>query len=543
LASGSQVWHAIAKWEGRQAVGAPASENLFVLLEEIARTSAEVAEASSRLTKIGRLAATLQHLRQEEVPVAVAYLSGVLPQGTIGVGWASLRDIPPPAAPPSTLELLEVDGALARIGAATGPGSQGARRKELAELFGRATELERRFMIGLLQGELRQGALEGVMVEAVARAAQVAASEVRRALMVAGDLGGVAAAALADGTEGLARFRLTVLHPLQPMLAQTADDLTSALARIRPAAVEWKLDGARIQVHRLGDEVRVFTRGLADMTERVPEIVEVVRRLPVEAVVLDGEAIALQADGRPHVFQQTMSRFGSRLQVEEHRVVVPLSPFFFDCLHLDGDDLIDLHTTDRFAALVAAIPGGMRVPRAVASGVEEAQRLLDAALERGHEGVMVKALDAPYEAGRRGASWLKVKKAHTLDLVVLAAEWGHGRRRGWLSNLHLGAREADTGAFVMLGKTFKGMTDEMLAWQTERLLELETRRDDYTVYVRPEIVVEVAFDGVQASRRYPGGLALRFARVKGYRPDKRPDEADTIDTIRAIHAGAAGLRR
>jgi DNA ligase-1 len=530
----------MAKWGGKQAVGAPASENRHVLLEEIARTSGAVAEASARLRKIELLAACLRRLRPEEVPVAVAYLSGVLPQGTIGVGRASLRDIPPPASSPPTLELLEVHAALARIKGATGPGAQALRRKELAELFGRATHHERQFLIGLLQGELRQGALEGVMVEAVARSAEVPASEVRRALMVAGDLGVVAAAAIAEGRKGLARFRLSVLRPVQPMLAQTADDLHGALARIRPAAVEWKLDGARIQVHRLGDEVRAFTRRLADVTERIPEIVEAVRGLPVEAVVLDGEAIALQPSGRPHPFQLTMSRFGSRLQVEQQRDALPLSPVFFDCLHLDGDDLIDRPTGERFAALAERIPETLRVPRVVASGIEEAEPLLEAALERGHEGVMVKALDAPYEAGRRGAGWLKVKRAHTLDLGVLAAEWGHGRRRGWLSNLHLGAREADTGAFVMLGKTFKGMTDEMLAWQTEHLLRLEIRRDDYTVYVRPELVVEVAFDGVQASRRYPGGLALRFARVKGYRPDKRPEEADTIDTVRAIHAGSAG---
>ncbi|MGH2573186.1 MAG: ATP-dependent DNA ligase [Actinomycetota bacterium] len=511
-----------------------------MLLEEIVRTSGAVTEASGRLTKIERLAATLRRLRPEEVPVAVAYLSGVLPQGTIGVGWATLRDLPSPATAPSTLELLQVDAALARIGGAAGPGSQGARRQELAELFGRTTELERQFLIGLLQGELRQGALEGVMVEAVARAAEVPSSEVRRALMVAGELGVVAAAAIAEGRDGLARFRLAVLRPIQPMLAQIADDLHGALARIRPAAVEWKLDGARIQVHRMGDEVRAFTRRLADVTERIPEIVEAVRRLPVEAVVLDGEAIALQADGRPHPFQLTMSRFGSRLRVEQHRHALPLSPFFFDCLHLDGDDLIDRPTAERFAALAERIPEALRVPRVVASGIEEAEPLLEAALERGHEGVMVKALGAPYEAGRRGASWLKVKKAHTLDLVVLAVEWGHGRRRGWLSNLHLGARDPDTGGFVMLGKTFKGMTDEMLAWQTEHLLRLEIRRDDYTVYVRPELVVEVAFDGVQGSARYPAGLALRFARVKGYRPDKRPEEADTIDTVHAIHAGSAG---
>jgi DNA ligase-1 len=512
-----------------------------VLLDEIARTSAAVGQTRSRLAKTDLLAATLRRLGPDEVPIAVAYLSGVLPQGTVGVGWASLRHLPPPATPPPTLELGEVDAALDRIAAASGKGSQAARRRELTELFARTTEIERRFLLGLLSGEIRQGALEGIMVEAVARAVTVPPSEVRRALMVAGDLGAVAARAVASGTQGLAEFRLTVLRPIQPMLAQTATDLTDALGRIHPAAIEWKFDGARIQVHRLDGEIRAFTRNLADITDRVPEVVEAVRALSVDAVILDGEAIALRPDGRPHPFQMTMSRFGSRLDVPELRRTVPLSPFFFDVLHLDGDDLIDRPTGERIAALDARIPGELRVRRILTADSGDADRFLDGALERGHEGVMVKALDAPYEAGRRGASWLKVKRAHTLDLVVLAVEWGHGRRKGWLSNLHLGARDPATGGYVMLGKTFKGMTDEMLAWQTERFLGLETRRDDFTVYVRPELVVEVAFDGVQGSPRYPGGLALRFARVKGYRPDKRPEDADTIETVRAIHAGSSGF--
>jgi DNA ligase-1 len=509
-----------------------------VRLEEIARTSAAVAGTRRRLAKIELLATCLRRLRPDEVPVAVAYLSGGIPQGTIGVGWAALRDVGGPAPGAPSLEVLDVHAAFERIRAAIGKGSQAARRAELAGLFGRATEAERRFLAQLLLGELRQGALEGVMVEAVARAAGVAASEVRRALMVAGDLGPVATAALADGTRGLAAFRLAVLRPLQPMLAQTAEDVPDALGRIRPAAVEWKLDGARIQVHRAGTEVRVFTRNLADATDRVPEVVEAVAGLPVDAVILDGEAIALRPDGRPHPFQASMSRFGSRLDVERQRRATPLSSFFFDCLHLDGEDLIDRPAGERFAALDGRLPEGLRIPRLVTGDVDEAEGWLDRALGAGHEGVMVKALDAPYEAGRRGASWLKVKRAHTLDLVVLAAEWGHGRRRGWLSNLHLGARDPSTGGFVMLGKTFKGMTDEMLAWQTERLQELETGREGIVVHVRPELVVEVAFDGVQTSPRYPGGMALRFARVKGYRPDKGPEDADTIDTVRAIHAPA-----
>jgi DNA ligase 1 len=506
-----------------------------VLLAEIARVSTEVAATSARLAKVETLASCLRRLRPDEAAPAVAYLSGELPQGSIGVGWAALREVPPPAQGPPSLELLEVDGALTRIAGAGGSGSQAVRRRELGHLLARATENEQGFLVRLLLGDLRQGALEGVMVEAVARAAGVAARDVRRALMVSGDLGAVAAAALSESRQGLERFRLTPLYPVQPMLAQTAEDVREALGRVGPATVEWKLDGARIQVHRLDREVRAFTRNLADITDRVPELVETALRLPLEAVILDGEAIALKPDARPHPFQLTMSRFGTKLRTAGAGTAIPLSAFFFDCLHLDGEDLLDLPARERFAALADRVPASEQIPRIETDDVGEAEAFFASALERGHEGVMVKAADAPYESGRRGGSWLKVKRAHTLDLVVLAAEWGHGRRRGWLSNLHLGARDP-AGGFVMLGKTFKGMTDEMLSWQTERLLELETHRDAHTVYVRPELVVEVAFDGVQSSPRYPGGVALRFARVKGYRPDKRAAEADTIASVRAVHA-------
>ena len=506
-----------------------------MLLEEIAQTSAGVASTSSRLAKIARLADCLGRASPDEVRVAVCYLSGVLPQGTIGVGWAALKELPAPAAAP-TIELLDVDAAASRIAGLSGKGSQAARREELAALLGRATEEEQRFLRGLFLGELRQGALEGVMSAAVAKAAGVPADDIRRAAMLSGDLAEVAAVAVSDGSAGLARFRLTPLRPLQPMLAQTADDLEDAFVRIRPAFVEWKLDGARIQVHRAGDEVRAFTRNLADITDRVPEIVEAVRGLSVDAIVLDGEAIALGAEGRPLPFQETMSRFGSKVKVDEVRETVPLSSFFFDVLHLDGDDLIDRPASERLGALEERLPEELRVRRIETADPAEGQRFLEDALAHGHEGVMVKSLDAPYEAGRRGLGWLKVKVAHTLDLVVLAAEWGHGRRQGRLSNLHLGARDPE-GGFVMLGKTFKGMTDEMLAWQTEHLLTLKTEEKGHVVHVRPELVVEIAFDGVQSSSRYPGGLALRFARVKGYRPDKRVDEADTIDTVRGIHVG------
>jgi ATP-dependent DNA ligase I len=496
-----------------------------VLFDEIARTSEEVAGTPARLAKIASLASLLRTLLPEEATVAVAYLAGELPHDAIGVGWAALRELPAPASGPPTLEILEVDAAVRRVGAARGAGSQARRREELTSLLARATEREQRFLARLLLGELRQGALAGVMADAIARAADVPATAVRRAAMLAGDLGAVAAAAIADGRAGLEGFRLELLRPVQPMLAQTAETLEEALERARPAAVEWKLDGARIQAHRSGDQVRVFTRNLADVTQRLPEVVEAVRALAVESVVLDGEAIALDAEGRPQPFQVTMSRFGSRVSVEP-----ALTAFFFDCLHLDGEDLVGRPARERLAAL----PDKLRVPRIETDDAAEAEAFLDDAIARGHEGVMVKALDSTYEAGRRGTGWIKVKRAHTLDLVVLAAEWGHGRRSGRLSNLHLGARDPATGGFVMLGKTFKGMTDAMLAWQTERFLELATHRDAHTVYVRPEQVVEIAFDGVQTSRRYPGGVALRFARVKGYRPDKQAEEADTIETVRAL---------
>jgi DNA ligase-1 len=506
-----------------------------MLLAEIAQASADVAATSSRLAKKARLVECLERAAPDEMAIVVSYLSGELPQGSIGVGWASLRDLPTPATEVS-LEVVEVDAAVSRLQAISGRGSQAARREELAALFACATEAEQTLLRALLLGELRQGALEGVMADAVAKATGVSVRDVRRAAMLEGSLPAVAAAVAEGGRGALARFRLTPLRPVKPMLAQTAEDLANALERTGAASIEWKLDGARIQVHRAGSDVRVFTRNLADITDRVPEIVAAIAELPASALVLDGEAIALRDDGRPLPFQVTMSRFGSRVEVEEARRTTPLSPFFFDCLHLDGEDLIDLPLRERLSPLDAHLPPALVVPRIETGDVEAAQRFADDALAQGHEGVMVKALDVAYEAGRRGAGWVKVKPSHALDLVVLAAEWGHGRRRGKLSNLHLGAREPATGAFAMLGKTFKGMTDEMLQWQTERLLELEVRREGHVVHVRPELVVEVAFDGVQASSRYPGGVALRFARVKGYRPDKSPEEADTIDAVRAIHA-------
>jgi DNA ligase-1 len=511
-----------------------------VLLDEVAGTSTAVANSSARLAKVERLAACLRRLEPAEVHPAVAFLSGELRQRQIGVGWAALRDAPDPAAAP-TLTVAEVDAAFERIGRLAGPGSQAERRRLLGGLFGRATAGEQKFLVGLLSGELRQGALEGVMVEAIARAAEVPAVEVRRALMLRGSLGPVAATALTDGVPGLRRFSLEVGRPLQPMLASTAPTIEAAMERVGEAAVEWKLDGARVQVHRAGSEVAVFTRTLDDITARVPEVVAAALALPVAAAVLDGEVIALGPDGRPHPFQVTASRVGSRLEVERLAASLPLTVFLFDLLHLDGQDLIDRPGAERATALVVTAPEALRMPRQVTADPAVAAAFLADTLARGHEGVMVKSLAATYEAGRRGAGWLKVKPVHTLDLVVLAAEWGHGRRRGWLSNLHLGARDPDGGGFVMLGKTFKGLTDKLLTWQTERLLELaDGPTDGYVVHVRPELVVEIAFDGLQTSPRYPGGLALRFARVLRYRPDKRPEEADTIQTVRALHQPPAG---
>jgi DNA ligase-1 len=405
----------------------------------------------------------------------------------------------------------------------------------VADLFGRATAPEQELLRGLLTGELRQGALEGVMVDAVAKAAGAPLADVRRAAMLRGAVGPVAQAALASGADGLAQFRLEVGRPVQPMLASPASDIADAFGKVSPAAVEWKLDGIRIQVHRDGDDVGIFTRSLDDITGRLPEVVEQVRALQARSIVLDGEALALYDDGRPRPFQQTGSRTSSRVDVGRARQVAPVSPFFFDVLHLDGADLLGAAGDERFTALSSVVSEGTRVPRLVTASETEAAAFLDQSIGMGHEGVVVKSLDVAYEAGRRGTGWLKVKPRHTLDLVVLAAEWGHGRRRGWLSNLHLGARDPVGGGFVMLGKTFKGLTDAMLTWQTERLLELAVDRNDWVVQVRPELVVEIAFDGVQTSTRYPGGMALRFARVLRHRPDKRPDEADDIESVRAIH--------
>ncbi len=498
-----------------------------MLLTVLAEASAAVGATPGRTAKVTLLAAALRAAGPAEVGLAVAYLSGELPQRRTGVGHRSLVDLPEPVDEAS-LELAEVDAAFAQMSTAAGTGSTAVRRQLLVGLFGRATRPEQRLLAGLVSGELRQGALLGVVTDAVARAAGLPLAGVRTALMLTGSLPVVATEALTTGD--LSGFRLEVGRPLAPMLAQPGTDLAEALARTPHPVVEWKLDGIRVQVHRDGDRVRVFTRTLDDITDRVPELVGITLSLPVAAVVLDGEAIALRPDGRPLPFQVTASRAASRTGP------VALTPFFFDVLHLDGDDLLGRPLSERRSALDRVVPPGWRAPQATTALEEFAA----GALARGHEGVVVKDLDAAYDAGRRGGAWLKVKPVHTFDLVVLAAEWGHGRRTGRLSNLHLGARDGsrDGDGFVMLGKTFKGLTDELLAWQTEQLLLRAVDRPPWGVVVRPDLVVEIAVDGVQTSPRYPGGIALRFARVLRYRPDKTAAQADDLDALRRLHVGA-----
>ncbi|MEU3032900.1 ATP-dependent DNA ligase [Streptomyces griseoaurantiacus] len=511
-----------------------------MLLHRLARVSREVAATSARSRKTALLAELFRAAEPEDVPVVIPYLAGRLPQGRLGIGWKLLGTPVPPADEPS-LTVREVDARLTAIGAVTGTGSQTARGRLLGALMAAATEEEQRFLVGLLTGEVRQGALDALAAEGLAAATGAAPADVRRAVMLAGSLQTVARALLAEGPSALGAFRLTVGRPVLPMLAHTASSVTSAVEKLGACAVEEKLDGIRVQVHRDGEVVRVYTRTLDDITDRLPEVSAAARELAQGRFVLDGEVIALDEEGRPRSFQETAGRVGSRVDVDRAAAAVPVSPVFFDVLSVDGRDLLDLPLAERHTELARLVPEPLRVRRVVVTGPEESARaeaFLAATLERGHEGVVVKSLDAPYSAGRRGASWLKVKPVHTLDLVVLAAEWGHGRRTGRLSNLHLGARGED-GSLVMLGKTFKGMTDTMLAWQTERLSELAVEEHRWGFTVRPELVVEIAYDGLQRSTRYPAGVTLRFARVLRYREDKRPEEADTVETLLAAHPGVA----
>ncbi|RZQ63559.1 ATP-dependent DNA ligase [Amycolatopsis suaedae] len=504
-----------------------------MLFADLVATSAEVAATRSRKAKIEALARRLSGTDPDELAAAVAYLTGQTRQGRIGAGWRTVTGLDATPAREPRLSVSEVDKALGDVAAAGGAGSVKRRADVLTALFSAATEAEQRFLLALVTGELRQGALEGVMIDAVAAAAQVPAAVVRRALMLSGSLPETARAAMAGGVAELETFRLRLGRPVRPMLASPAESLAEAVTEHPDALVEYKMDGARIQVHRDGEEVHVYTRTLREITGSVAELVELVRALPCTSVVLDGETLALTDDGRPRPFQETMSRFGST--TEEQVRALLLRPYFFDCLHLDGVDLLDSPLRERNEALRKVV-GPHLIPGEV--NPADPEQVLAGALEAGHEGVMVKALDSVYAAGRRGSAWLKVKPVHTLDLVVLAAEWGHGRRTGYLSNLHLGARDPDGGPPIMVGKTFKGMTDELLAWQTETFQRLETHRDDWTVHVRPELVVEIELDGAQVSTRYPGGVALRFARVLRYRPDKDPAEADTIDAVRATLRGS-----
>jgi ATP-dependent DNA ligase I len=514
-----------------------------MLLQQVVRTSLLVAGTSSRLGKIEHLAALLRQLEPEEVEIAIAYLSGSVRQPKLRVGWATLQAVRTVSAETPSLRILEVDGTFARLASAGGKGSAAMRSALLQALFERATNEEHDFLARLLIGELRQGALEGIMVEAVARAAGLPATDVRRAAMIAGDLGAVARAALGEGAAGLTGFAVQLFRPIRPMLAGTATGVQDALTRLGEAAFEYKFDGARIQVHKSGTDVRVFSRLMNEVTVAVPEVAEAALALGFDDAIVDGEAIALDAEGRPRPFQSTMRRFGRKLDVEALRGELPLTAFFFDLLHADGISLLEEGYAQRYARLAERVPEVLRPPRLVTGDTGQAQSFFEAAIRAGHEGLVAKDVRAPYDAGARGAAWLKIKQADTLDLVVLAAEWGHGRRHGRLSNLHLGARDPE-GGFVMLGKTFKGMTDELLEWQTKRLLKLETRREGMIVYVRPEVVVEVAFNGLQTSTLYPGGLALRFARVVRYRDDKRAEEADSIETVRRIAgAGAAPSAR
>lgn len=509
-----------------------------MLLLDVAKASTDVGSTSSRLRKVAHIADLLARAAPDAalVTIVVSWLSGELRQRQIGVGWAALRSRPPPACN-ATLTVCGVDATFSEIGAVSGKGAQARRAALLAALFAAATETEQTFLLRLLGGELRQGALAGIMADAVAKAAGLPAAAVQRAAMLGGDLPAVAAAALSGEPATLEAFTLRVGRPVGPMLAQTAPSVAEAIERHGGRAIfEAKLDGARVQIHRAGDQVTVYTRSLDDVTARLPEVVEATLALPVDDLIADGEAIALRPDNRPQRFQVTASRFGRSVDVAAAVAAQPLSVYFFDILHRDGVDLLDAPTTDRLAALDALVPPAQRVDRLLTSDPVEAGAFLDATLAAGHEGVMAKAPGAPYQAGRRGAGWLKVKPVHTLDLVVLAVEWGSGRRRGKLSNIHLGARDPATGEFIMVGKTFKGMTDAMLDWQTTRFSELAIDgTDGYVVHVRPEQVVEVALDGVQKSSRYPGGLALRFARVVRYRDDKSPAEADTIDAVRALY--------
>lgn len=486
-----------------------------MLLSSLVQTSAAVAATPGRLAKIKLLAGLLKQAGPDEIELAIAYLSGTTRQAKVGVGWATLQKARSQVGTTARLQICDVDETLEKISETSGKGSAAEKQRLLSELFSRATAEEQDFLFRLLTGELRQGALEGIMVEALANARELPAEAVRRAVMLAGSLAVVA-------KSDISSFKIELFRPIKPMLAKTAENVEDALAQLGPAAFEYKLDGIRIQVHKKANEVRVYSRILNDITAELRAVVDISKHVDMSEVILDGEAIALTADNRPLLFQETMKGLGGG------------RPFFFDILYLDGTSLLDQPYSTRQEVLATHIPESLRLPRLVTGDAQEAQSFFDAAIAAGQEGLVAKGLDSTYAGGRRGGAWFKIKQANTLDLVVLAAEWGHGRRHGKLSNLHLGARDPNNGGFVMLGKTFKGLTDALLDWQTKKLQELEMHREGIVVYVRPELVVEIAHNGLQDSTRYPGGVALRFARVVRYREDKRPEDADTIETVKKL---------
>lgn len=505
-----------------------------MLLADVVDTSRRIAATSKRLEKTDLLASLIKRLSPEEVEIAVAFLSGATLQGRIGIGYAMLRGSAGGSVERPVLQLLDVHRALDRFAAVKGPGSEQRKREILSRLFETATKDEQQFLIGLLGGELRQGALEGIMLDALAKATGISNEKIRRAAMLAGSIPPIARSAIESGEHGLAQFDVQLFRPVQPMLAQTAEDVSEALDELGEAALEYKFDGARVQAHKLGDDVRIFSRGSNDVSAAVPEVVQAVRALPAKNLILDGEVLSLDAQGRPQPFQVSMRRFGRKIDVDRLLTELPMTPFWFDVLYLNGNSVLDAPQAERFAALNGIIPAENVVPHLTTASHDAAASFLAQALQQGHEGLMAKARNAGYAAGARGQSWLKIKQARSLDLVILAAEWGNGRRKGWLSNLHLGARDTVKGGFAMLGKTFKGLTDEMLAWQTQELLKLEVARDTYTVYVEPKLVAEIAFNEIQVSPRYESGLALRFARVKRYRTDKSAAESDTFQTVQKL---------
>ncbi|MBV8450861.1 MAG: ATP-dependent DNA ligase, partial [Deltaproteobacteria bacterium] len=505
-----------------------------MLLAEIVETSAKVSATTKRLEKIDLLAALLKRLQPEEIEIAAAYLAGATRQGRIGIGYAAIRDAESTASETSTLQLLDLDRALEQFSHIQGAGSEHAKRQVLRDLFAHATRQEQHWISRLLLGEVRQGALEGIMFDALAKATGISGDRIRRAAMMGGGSATIARAALEQGEPGLAQFDVQLFRPVQPMLAQTAESISEALSELGDTALEYKFDGARLQAHKSGDTVALYSRGSNDITAAVPEVVASIRALPAHELILDGEVLSLTPEGRPQPFQVSMRRFGRKLDVDPLLDELPMTPFWFDVLYLNGGSMIDEPQSKRFEELTRLVRRENVVPHLTTTDPEAAEKFLEQALRQGHEGVMAKSRAAGYAAGARGQSWLKIKQARTLDLVILAAEWGSGRRQGWLSNLHLGARDTIKGGFAMLGKTFKGLTDEMLAWQTQEFLKLETGRDRHTVYVRPALVAEIAFNEIQVSPRYVSGLALRFARVKRYRTDKSAADADTFQTVQRM---------